>query len=151
MWRIFDWPRTILPVPVFLKRLAAPLWVLSLGMVVLLEFLSLQHHPVYGSGADPQNARPGAGQFARSGVFAALMLMRQRILRSSNATWEQCLRLVIKAHVGADGQPRSSDLHFQIVILIRLLRLSGVEGDRVERAQVFHTIGDLACQVIARL
>jgi len=40
-----------LPVPVFLKRLAAPLWVLSLGMVVLLEFSSLQQHPVYGSGA----------------------------------------------------------------------------------------------------
>src|SRR5271170_4042100 len=56
MWRIFDWPRTILPVPVFLKRLAAPLWVFSLGMVVLLEFLSLQHHPVYGSGAFPQSA-----------------------------------------------------------------------------------------------
>jgi hypothetical protein len=48
MWRIFDWPRTILPVPVFLKRFAAPLWVFNLGMVVLLEFLSLQHHPVYG-------------------------------------------------------------------------------------------------------
>jgi len=52
-----------------LKRLAAPLWVFSLGMVVLLDFLSLQHHPVYGSGAIPQNAegrispqeeRPGA-------------------------------------------------------------------------------------------
>src|SRR5271156_5358149 len=57
MWRIFDWPRTILPVPVFLKRLAAPLWVFNLGMVILLEFLSLQYHPVYGSGADPQSAR----------------------------------------------------------------------------------------------
>src|SRR5271170_613282 len=36
MWRIFDWPRNILPVPVFLKRLAAPLCVFSLGMVFLL-------------------------------------------------------------------------------------------------------------------
>src|SRR5579872_2025018 len=37
MWRIFDWPRLNLPVPVFLKRLAAPRWVLSLGMVILLR------------------------------------------------------------------------------------------------------------------
>src|SRR5690348_16547181 len=48
MWRIFDWPRTILPVPVFLKRLAAPRCVLSLGMVFLLESAYLQQLPVYG-------------------------------------------------------------------------------------------------------
>src|ERR1700743_366771 len=36
MWRIFDWPRTILPVPVFLKRFAAPLCVFNLGMIILL-------------------------------------------------------------------------------------------------------------------
>src|ERR1700683_5176778 len=35
MCRIFDWPRLNLPVPVFLKRLAAPRCVLSLGMVIL--------------------------------------------------------------------------------------------------------------------
>src|SRR5689334_13671124 len=37
MWRIFDWPRLNLPVPVFLKRLAAPRCVFILGMVILLE------------------------------------------------------------------------------------------------------------------
>src|SRR5882757_646476 len=30
------WLRTIFPVPVFLRRLAAPLWVFNLGMVFLL-------------------------------------------------------------------------------------------------------------------
>src|SRR5271170_639735 len=49
MWRIFDWPRMILPVPVFLKRLAAPLCVFSLGMGFLLETESLQHLQVYGN------------------------------------------------------------------------------------------------------
>src|SRR6185437_10530519 len=33
MCRVFVWPRTILPVPVFLKRLAAPEWVFNLGIV----------------------------------------------------------------------------------------------------------------------
>src|SRR6185437_6006578 len=32
MCRVFVWPRTILPVPVFLKRLAAPEWVFNLGI-----------------------------------------------------------------------------------------------------------------------
>src|ERR1700684_1487583 len=32
IWRIFVWPRLNLPVPVFLKRLAAPEWVLSFGI-----------------------------------------------------------------------------------------------------------------------
>src|SRR3977135_1506587 len=36
MWRFLVWPRRIVPVPVFLKRLAAPLWVFNLGMVFLL-------------------------------------------------------------------------------------------------------------------
>jgi len=35
MWRIFVWPRSTLPVPVFLKRFAAPLCVFSLGMDIL--------------------------------------------------------------------------------------------------------------------
>jgi hypothetical protein len=35
MCRVFVWCRTILPVPVFLKRLAAPLWVFNFGMVLL--------------------------------------------------------------------------------------------------------------------
>jgi hypothetical protein len=30
------WCRTILPVPVFLKRLAAPLWVFNLGIFLLV-------------------------------------------------------------------------------------------------------------------
>src|ERR1700760_4976911 len=34
--RFFVCPRRIFPVPVFLKRLAAPLWVFNLGMVFLL-------------------------------------------------------------------------------------------------------------------
>ena len=32
--RVFVCPRTILPVPVFLKRLAAPEWVFNLGIVL---------------------------------------------------------------------------------------------------------------------
>src|SRR5271156_3161271 len=36
MWRFLVWPRRIFPVAVFLKRLAAPLWVFNLGMVFLL-------------------------------------------------------------------------------------------------------------------
>src|SRR5579872_703475 len=36
MWRANECPRTILPPPVFLKRLAAPRWVFSFGMTVLL-------------------------------------------------------------------------------------------------------------------
>jgi hypothetical protein len=35
MWRVLVWPRSTLPVPVFLKRFAAPLCVFSLGMYVL--------------------------------------------------------------------------------------------------------------------
>jgi hypothetical protein len=34
MWRILDWPRLILPVPVFLKRFAAPLCVFNLGILL---------------------------------------------------------------------------------------------------------------------
>jgi hypothetical protein len=34
MWRIFDWPRLNLPDAVFLKRFAAPEWVLSFGIGV---------------------------------------------------------------------------------------------------------------------
>src|SRR5271167_1401390 len=51
MWRIFDWPRTILPVPVFLKRLAAPLCVFSLGMGSCLNRTYLRLFPVYGKEA----------------------------------------------------------------------------------------------------
>src|ERR1700744_5283097 len=36
MWRFLVWPRRIFPVAVFLKRLAAPLWVFNLGMDFLL-------------------------------------------------------------------------------------------------------------------
>src|SRR5579875_1488687 len=36
MWRILDWPRLNLPVPVFLKRFAAPEWVFNFGMDILL-------------------------------------------------------------------------------------------------------------------
>src|SRR3954471_8330801 len=32
IWRIFDWPRLNLPVPVFLKRFAAPEWVFNFGI-----------------------------------------------------------------------------------------------------------------------
>ena len=39
MWRILDWPRLNLPVPVFLKRLAAPECVFNFGMVFLTEKL----------------------------------------------------------------------------------------------------------------
>src|SRR5216683_5286271 len=37
MWRILDWPRLNLPVPVFLKRFAAPLCVFNLGMMFLTK------------------------------------------------------------------------------------------------------------------
>src|ERR1039458_4267142 len=32
MWRFMEWPRLILPVAVFLKRFAAPLWVFIFGI-----------------------------------------------------------------------------------------------------------------------
>jgi len=41
MWRILDWPRLNLPVPVFLKRLAAPLCVFNFGIDVPNEVLLL--------------------------------------------------------------------------------------------------------------
>ena len=39
IWRILDWPRLNLPVPVFLKRLAAPECVFNFGMVFLTKKL----------------------------------------------------------------------------------------------------------------
>src|SRR3569833_169123 len=33
IWRVLVWPRLILPVPVFLKRFFAPVWVFNLGIV----------------------------------------------------------------------------------------------------------------------
>jgi hypothetical protein len=33
MWRVFVWPRLILPVPVLLKRFFAPVWVFNLGIL----------------------------------------------------------------------------------------------------------------------
>src|ERR1039458_8194135 len=36
MCRVFVWPRLILPVPVLLKRLAAPVWVFNLGIFLLV-------------------------------------------------------------------------------------------------------------------
>ncbi len=47
MWRIFDWPRLNLPDAVFVKRLAAPEWVLSFGMVSCWNNLGLLLQPVY--------------------------------------------------------------------------------------------------------
>jgi hypothetical protein len=38
MWRLNACPRLILPVPVFLKRLAAPLCVFNLGIAVFLFY-----------------------------------------------------------------------------------------------------------------
>jgi hypothetical protein len=40
MCRVFVWPRLIFPVPVLLKRLAAPEWVFNFGIFfsVLLDF-----------------------------------------------------------------------------------------------------------------
>jgi len=37
MCRVFVWPRLILPVPVLLKRLAAPVWVFNLGIRFLVS------------------------------------------------------------------------------------------------------------------
>src|SRR5579863_57075 len=45
MCRVFVWPRLILPVPVLLKRLAAPVWVFNLGI-----FFSFWTHLVVGQG-----------------------------------------------------------------------------------------------------
>jgi hypothetical protein len=47
MCRVFVWPRLILPVPVLLKRLAAPEWVFNLGifLLVFLIFGGVQRSP----------------------------------------------------------------------------------------------------------
>jgi hypothetical protein len=42
MCRVFVWPRLILPVPVLLKRLAAPVWVFNFGIFLLVFDLSLR-------------------------------------------------------------------------------------------------------------
>jgi hypothetical protein len=39
MCRVFVWPRLILPVPVLLKRLAAPEWVFNFGMLSRFSLL----------------------------------------------------------------------------------------------------------------
>src|SRR5437899_11451981 len=63
MWRILDWPRLNLPVPVFLKRLAAPECVFNFGIVFLTgcscfdNLLSI--HEIGGTGGLSQ--RLGAG------------------------------------------------------------------------------------------
>ena len=41
MWRLKACPRLNLPVPVFLKRFAAPLCVFSLGMAVFLVYIKM--------------------------------------------------------------------------------------------------------------
>src|ERR1039458_2153658 len=38
MCRVFVWPRLILPVPVLLKRLAAPVWVFNLGILFFFSW-----------------------------------------------------------------------------------------------------------------
>src|SRR5580765_3955851 len=45
MWRILDWPRLNLPVPVFLKRLAAPECVFNFGIGVSYRMLLLDNLP----------------------------------------------------------------------------------------------------------
>src|ERR1035441_2673236 len=37
IWRVLVWCRTILPVPVFLKRFFAPVWVFNLGIFFSLS------------------------------------------------------------------------------------------------------------------
>src|ERR1700745_3682396 len=59
IWRILVWPRLILPVPVFLKRLAAPLCVLSFGMGFLSKVSLAQHRPVYGRFPSPASQEGG--------------------------------------------------------------------------------------------
>src|ERR1035438_10207130 len=58
MWRLYACPRLILPVPVFLKRLAAPLCVFSFGIVSFYYNINAQMPPaaaLHRAGAD--NAR----------------------------------------------------------------------------------------------
>jgi len=61
MWRILDWPRLNLPVPVFLKRLAAPLWVFNFGMGFLCGKVLLNN--VF------QYSREGAGQLLAASFY----------------------------------------------------------------------------------
>src|ERR1700727_2721500 len=65
MWRILDWPRLNLPVPVFLKRLAAPECVFNFGMGFLTEILLLDNAFQY------SRARPQTGHFRGSSCSSA--------------------------------------------------------------------------------
>src|SRR5690348_1046247 len=67
MWRIFDWPRLNLPVPVFLKRLAAPRCVFILGMVILLEKCCLLNRIQFTGGA---GVRPDDGAILPLRLYA---------------------------------------------------------------------------------
>src|ERR1035438_10693213 len=45
MCRVFVWPRLILPVPVWLKRFFAPVWVFNLGIFFSLSSRAGRTHP----------------------------------------------------------------------------------------------------------
>src|ERR1022692_1254610 len=46
MWRFMEWPRLILPVAVFLKRFAAPLWVFIFGITSFHYNINARSRPV---------------------------------------------------------------------------------------------------------
>src|SRR5450755_5046801 len=94
MWRILDWPRIILPVPVFLKRLAAPLWVLSLGLLSLLEITDVEHQPVYGqlSGWARSGSARTTGRPSRMGLIQSKFVDGFSSTRTLRRAWHGCLR-----------------------------------------------------------
>src|ERR1039458_5198347 len=69
MWRFMEWPRLILPVAVFLKRFAAPLWVFIFGITSFYYNINARTRPV---GPNSELLR---------------LLLRRRRLRSRSFLW----------------------------------------------------------------
>src|ERR1039458_3774535 len=106
MWRFMEWPRLILPVAVFLKRFAAPLWVFIFGITSFhyninartrpVETYSPQRHrghrgkqKIFGPRNLTRNADPSRSRRIRftARLISLLRLLRRGRLRSRSLLW----------------------------------------------------------------
>src|SRR6185437_13204623 len=68
MCRVFVWRRLILPVPVLLKRLAAPEWVFNLGMIFSIFGAEASPHPFLPGQTKPLSAISGSSKYTGTPV-----------------------------------------------------------------------------------
>src|ERR1017187_2353591 len=110
MWRFIEWPRLILPVAVFLKRFAAPLWVFIFGITSLhyningrtrpAEMYSPQRHREHGEDKEcekvsgqpnlTRNADPSRSRRIRFTAWlipSLRRLLRRGRVRSRSLVW----------------------------------------------------------------